>query len=139
MPPCRSVSIAHGRMIVSDFVPGVIEVGAPIVASQQDWAAAVALRDATRQAILERSPSPTLESTWSLWALSPINGRRPAPAAAHGGRFMINRRAQALHRLRRVGSRIFCGALTVTSKGLFVKPFDNVSAGGNSWAALVCC
>ncbi|RZL91122.1 MAG: acyl-phosphate glycerol 3-phosphate acyltransferase [Variovorax sp.] len=36
----------------------VIEVGVPIVASQQDWAAAVALRDAARQAILERVPEP---------------------------------------------------------------------------------
>jgi 1-acyl-sn-glycerol-3-phosphate acyltransferase len=36
----------------------VIEVGAPIVASQQDWAAAVALRDAARKAILERVPEP---------------------------------------------------------------------------------
>ncbi|MDR6539736.1 hypothetical protein [Variovorax soli] len=134
------MSIAHGRMIVSDFVPGVIEVGAPIVASQQDWAAAVALRDATRQAILERSPSPTLESTWSLWALSPINGRRPAPAAAHGGRFMINRRAQALHRLRRVRSRIFFAVpLPSLLRGCLSSHFDNVSAGGNSWAALVCC
>lgn len=36
----------------------VIEVGLPIVASQHDWAAAVALRDAARHAILARVPEP---------------------------------------------------------------------------------
>lgn len=36
----------------------VIEVGMPIIASQHDWTAAVALRDAARHAILERVPEP---------------------------------------------------------------------------------
>jgi 1-acyl-sn-glycerol-3-phosphate acyltransferase len=36
----------------------VIEIGAPIVASRNDWAAAVALRDAARHAILQRVPEP---------------------------------------------------------------------------------
>ena len=40
----------------------VIMVGAPIVASEHGWAAALALRDAARRAILARVPEPDAES-----------------------------------------------------------------------------